>query len=622
MVYNKFFAVLVVLLAILVSHDALPLYDRSASAGHLLLQQYLDASRSLSDHVIVDGDAEQQTSTSHVARQQLRAVSKALWSVIWSRYTRGNTEVGTMSCATCRFLVIAVKTLIEQQPTREKLIEGLISICKVLKIEDTRVCDSVIREFQNEVLYVVSHLVFDADELCGLVVGDSCGKPYNPMDMWNVSLPNIPKPPIRPPVPPKPGSPTLRILQLADIHYDPLYKIGSNAKCGEPLCCHEVDGMAPPGKPVAGKWGYPGSCDSPIQLIENLFAHINKTDKFDMIYWTGDLPSHNVWNQTRAQQIAVYKTLTKLFLKYFPGVPIYGALGNHESAPVNSFPPPFITGDNSIRWLYSEIDQSWSHWLLDSTRRTILYGGYYTALVKPGLRVVSLNMNYCNNQNWWLLLNSTDPAQELQWLVDVLQHAENNHEKVHIIGHIPNGKWDCMKPWSWNYYNIINRYEGTVAGQFFGHTHKDEFEIFYDQNDVRRANNIVFISPSITPFTATPNYTLNSGYRIYTVDNTIRKDVLDHETYILNITEANISNDPKWVLEYKAKDAYGMTSLYPRDWDKLVQRMKTDDESWNKFQTYYVKSSDSSARCEGSACRHSMLCALQTGRSHDQTFCN
>ena len=27
-------------------------------------------------------------------------------------------------------------------------------------------------------------------------------------------------------------------------------------------------------------------------------------------------------------------------------------------------------------------------------------GGFYTTLIHKGLRVVSLNMNYCNNQNW------------------------------------------------------------------------------------------------------------------------------------------------------------------------------------------------------------------------------
>lgn len=34
----------------------------------------------------------------------------------------------------------------------------------------------------------------------------------------------------------------------------------------------------------------------------------------------------------------------------------------------------------------------------------------------------------------WLLVNSTDPADELKWLVHELENAEINNEKVHIIG--------------------------------------------------------------------------------------------------------------------------------------------------------------------------------------------
>lgn len=57
-------------------------------------------------------------------------------------------------------------------------------------------------------------------------------------------------------------------------------------------------------------------------------------------------------------------------------------------------------------------------------------GGFYTAQVQPGLRVVSLNMNFCAKENYWLMVNSTDPADQLQWLVLILQEAENKGEKV------------------------------------------------------------------------------------------------------------------------------------------------------------------------------------------------
>ena len=38
------------------------------------------------------------------------------------------------------------------------------------------------------------------------------------------------------------------MLHITDIHLDPDYSVGSNAECGEPLCCRDDDG--PPGKSV------------------------------------------------------------------------------------------------------------------------------------------------------------------------------------------------------------------------------------------------------------------------------------------------------------------------------------------------------------------------------------
>lgn len=59
----------------------------------------------------------------------------------------------------------------------------------------------------------------------------------------------------------------------------------------------------------------------------------------------------------------------------------------------------------------------------------------------------------------------------------------------------------------------VFRYESTITAQFFGHTHNDEFELFYDTSDLGRAVNVAFIGPSVTPYAD-----LNPGYRIYYVD--------------------------------------------------------------------------------------------------------
>lgn len=57
------------------------------------------------------------------------------------------------------------------------------------------------------------------------------------------------------------------------------------------------------------------------------------------------------------------------------------------------------------------------------------------------------------------------------------------------------------------------RYEHVITGQFYGHTHWDEFEVFYDNKEFKRAVGVAYIAPSITPWKD-----CNPAYRIYHVD--------------------------------------------------------------------------------------------------------
>ena len=57
------------------------------------------------------------------------------------------------------------------------------------------------------------------------------------------------------------------------------------------------------------------------------------------------------------------------------------------------------------------------------------------------------------------------------------------------------------------------RYESTIAGQFYGHTHFDHFEVFYDLATLKRPTGVAYISPSVTPFS-----NINMGYRFFTTD--------------------------------------------------------------------------------------------------------
>ncbi|XP_023315583.1 sphingomyelin phosphodiesterase-like [Trichogramma pretiosum] len=335
----------------------------------------------------------------------------------------------------------------------------------------------------------------------------------------------------------------------------------------------------------------------------------------DYIIWTGDLPPHDVWNQTREENLRILRETVKQMVGHFPGIPIFPAIGNHESAPVNSFPTSFSPSDTSISWLYNELDKEWQRWLPVGSSPTVRQGAFYSVLIRPGFRIVSINTNYCNNKNWWLLINSTDPVNELQWLVYELQAAEMNNEKVHIIGHIPPGHSDCLKVWSRNYYHIINRYESTITAQFFGHTHYDEFQIFYDTNDLGRALSIAYIGPSVSPY-----YDLNPGYRIYYVDGDHPKTtrlVLDHESWVMNLKEANLYDYPVWYKLYSVKQTYQMSSLLPKDWDSLIDKMLNEPNMFDTYYRNYFKNSPVRPSCADD-CKKRLLCDLRCGKSHDR----
>lgn len=60
---------------------------------------------------------------------------------------------------------------------------------------------------------------------------------------------------------------------------------------------------------------------------------------------------------------------------------------------------------------------------------------------------------------------------------------------------------------------VNDRYESTIAGQYFGHSHTDWYEVFYDDVTFKRPTSVLYIPGSVTTFTS-----LNPGFRIYEND--------------------------------------------------------------------------------------------------------
>lgn len=202
------------------------------------------------------------------------------------------------------------------------------------------------------------------------------------------------------------------------------------------------------------------------------------------------------------------------------------------------------------------------------------------------LRIVCLNTNYCTRLNPWSLYNPVDPGNQLKWLSDELHKAERAGDRVHIIGHIPPDNRECTQAWLFNFLRILDRFNDTVLAQYYGHTHRDEYRLFYSLNQSEVPIGLAYIGPSITPFTEN-----NPAYRLYYMDE--NSVLTDHETYFFNLTEANESkHGPKWKHEYRALDKFGLNDLSPDSWHQFSMKMESDDQLFDEYKNIYYRHSD------------------------------
>uniref|UniRef100_A0A914XPI5 Sphingomyelin phosphodiesterase n=1 Tax=Plectus sambesii TaxID=2011161 RepID=A0A914XPI5_9BILA len=545
----------------------------------------------------------------------------------------GQKEGKSLTCTACQVIVKGIRFLIEQEAPEEVLDDFFSKTCISMQMEIPHICNALPKVFGKEAYYVIANAVITPEDVCGGLISD-CGTVDNPMnDNWTIPIPGN-KPAIQPwPIPTQPKS-TLRVLHLSDIHIDRNYTVGTEASCAGDalhlfgLCCRNYPSSKEAKdsiKQPAGRWGTVANCDIPFELFENTLQHISATEKnLDYIVITGDMEAHDPWDYTRDKTTSNIANITATLLRYFPNTPIYEAIGNHEGVPEDAFAPHSLPAsiyeEQGPGWIYDALATNWGHWLPPTTQSQIQYRGSYSFKPFPELKIISLNTIYCAKFNLYLYVNQTDPDNTLQWLIGELLASEKAGEKVHIISHIPPGDVYCLKAWSHNYFDIVYRFENTIAGQFFGHTHTDQFEVYYENSDPNgRPFHFNWISPSVT----TVGY-LQPSYRVYTIDGNYPGSswtVLDAETYSTNVTDANLKGtDPVWTLEYNTRQAYGMPDLSPASWNDLIKRFQADDTLFTNYVRYYGRD-DHRLPCNA-ACKTSFLCGMKQGKSYEQaTFC-
>ncbi|CAB3360245.1 Hypothetical predicted protein [Cloeon dipterum] len=518
-----------------------------------------------------------------------------------------------ITCLICDTLVNQVLGWIEAGETREQLVERVVTICLDLNIQKENVCRGLIESNIDIVLFIVANREVRAADVCGMAMFPSCPLD-NPAFNWTVDISSAgPKPPITIPELPPEGSPTFKVLHISDLHLDLLYAPGSNAECDEPTCCRADQGLPANESAASGYWGDYRDCDTPWHSFVNMLEHIRDTHPdISYVIFTGDTPDHVVWQTSVEYNTELFTSAFREMARVF-SVPVYPIFGNHEPHPLNQFVEQDISiPDNvSSRWLYETARDSWSQWLPPDTHNDILSGGFYATQASDELWIIGINNNFCYNYNFWTLYENEDPGGQLKWLADLLTALESQGRKAHILGHIPPGGGSCVNTWGKEFKKILDRFESTVTAQFNGHSHSDQFFVYYDPEDLSRPSGVAFLSGSMTPYSDK-----NPEYRVYTIEGSYpgsQYRVLDHENWYYNLTEANENGPdvlPNWRKLYTFNEEFGTKALNPTELDLLIKRMISDPTLIEKYHRFHASMADPSLGICDEACQRGYICRM------------
>nr|XP_045014720.1 acid sphingomyelinase-like phosphodiesterase 3a [Jaculus jaculus] len=390
---------------------------------------------------------------------------------------------------------------------------------------------------------------------------------------------------------------------VTDLHLDPTYHITDDHT---KVCASSKGANASNPGPFGDVL-----CDSPYQLILSAFDFIkNSGEEASFMIWTGDSPPHvPVPELSTDTVINVITNMTTTVQSLFPDLQVFPALGNHDYWPQDQLP---IASSK----VYNAVANLWKPWLDEEAVSTLRKGGFYSQKVtsNPNLRIISLNTNLYYGPNV-MTLNKTDPANQFEWLESTLNHSQHNNEKVYIIAHVPVGYLPyssgipaMRQCYNEKLVNIFRRYSTVIAGQFYGHTHRDSLMVLSDTEG--NPVNSVFVAPAVTPVKGvSQRETNNPGVRLFRYEPG-NYTLLDMLQYYLNLTEANLKGESNWTLEYILTQTYDVQDLQPQSLHRLAKHFAVpDSKQFLKYYNYFLVSYDSSITCD-TKCKALQICAI------------
>ena len=177
--------------------------------------------------------------------------------------------------------------------------------------------------------------------------------------------------------------------------------------------------------------------------------------------------------------------------------------------------------------------------------------------------------------NWWGMRNLNDPGNHIEFLEAELTRMQKNGEKAIVLSHFPPTSY----LWSFGqrFWALMDRFQDVVRMSFAGHSHSEEFHLTRSIADANKPIGWTFMAGSVTSIGGK-----NPGFNVITLDAEHLVPV-EIDTYMFNITQANIEQKDNWNHFHSWTADYKMEDLSPSSVLDFVNRLRDDEETAIKY---------------------------------------
>ena len=610
---------------------------------------------------------------------------EAIVSAALDTFTKMQNSTAVDQCTKCQSRLVYGKSLAMSRPD---LIPTIFELwCNIQgdysattcnnKFHRSTVSNSTTGSNFADLLTLIDPLSIDAEYWCHYQAKKECPLPETPENLSIAYLWNETRP-AKADIVPIPGNNTMKVLHISDFHLELEYTVGAEANCTTSMCCtphsitpknaihsnqssihdlytalfegsfYDDDGNYHKGEQITAldNISVPSTtfgnyeCDAPEILINSSLHSIadfqtKNNISFEFAIFTGDLVDHDENKYTAYEKSVEEETMIFRDIKNsFKNLPIYPVLGNHDTFPYAQLAPQKSGFHNKFDWnveLLTEMwmDYGWIDW--DQAQFAKTHYGAYSVHLKSGLKIISFNSNAWYLSNEYAYSNNVEDPDYFgifEFIVNELLESEAADQKVWLNFHIPLS--NTVLPTAAKLFSeMVARFSPyTITGIFTGHTHRDEFNILYKNNNgtveskqIEDVINLTWITQAVTPWVEN-----NPAWRYYEVD-TDTFQIMDSLNYYTQLNKTFTSSDePVWEFEYSARDVYEIdwpasSPLNATYWHLVYDKMRTNATTLQNYEGLSKRFSPYVKDCsEGDVCSWD-ICYVSSYTTEEYTAC-